>query len=163
MDQDAAFMRKAIALARGRVGLTAENPAVGCVIVADGLIVGQAATGRGGRPHAEEQALAMAGGLAKGATAHVTLEPCASRSAGGLSCSELLVAAGVARVVIACPDASPFAAGAGAARLRQAGVAVETGLLEAEAAALYAGYRPDQIRREHPAHPAGDGGGEADG
>jgi pyrimidine deaminase RibD-like protein len=73
----------------------------------------------------------------------VTLEPCAQRSTGGISCSERLIAAGVAKVVIACADASPFASGHGARRLQAASVAVETGMLEAEAAAaLYADYRP---------------------
>lgn len=140
-------MRRAIALARTRVGLTAENPAVGCVVVADGAVVGEGATSPGGRPHAEQQALAQAGARAASATAYVTLEPCAARSSGAASCAELLAAAGVARVVIACADASPFAAGAGAERLRAAGVTVETGLLEAEASALYAGYRPQDIHR----------------
>ena len=135
-------MRRAIALAHGRVGLTAENPAVGCVIVCEGQVVGEAATAEGGRPHAEEQALAQAGEGARGATAYVTLEPCGARSRGGLSCSERLAAAGVARVVVACADASTLAAGLGTERLRKAEVDVEIGLLEAEATALYAGYRP---------------------
>jgi pyrimidine deaminase RibD-like protein len=144
-DEDA--MRRAIALARPRVGHTAENPAVGCVIVADGEIVGEGATGAGGRPHAEEQALAMAGKRARGAVAYVTLEPCGARSSGAASCSQLLVAAGVAAVVIACEDTSPFANGEGTARLEAAEVAVGFGLLETEAAALYAAYRPQNIRR----------------
>jgi len=135
-------MRRAIALAAARVGLTAENPAVGCVIVRDGQVVGEAATAEGGRPHAEEQALARAGEAARGAVAYVTLEPCGARSGGSASCSELLAAAGVARVVIACADASAFAGGTGSDRLRRAGIAVETGLLETEASALYADYRP---------------------
>src|ERR1700750_2780402 len=112
--QDHAHMRRAIALARARVGLTAENPAVGCVIVRDGEVVGEGATAQGGRPHAEEQALAQAGAAARGAAAYVTLEPCGARSAGAASCSELLARAGVARVVVACEDASPFASGQGA-------------------------------------------------
>jgi pyrimidine deaminase RibD-like protein len=147
MDQDERHMRRAIALARGRVGLTAENPAVGCVIVQGDDVLGEGATAAGGRPHAEEQALAQAGAAARGATAYVTLEPCGARSSGAPSCSDLLALAGVARVVFACSDASPFAHGAGAERLRTAGVVVETGVLEAEAAALYAGYRPQDIRR----------------
>lgn len=139
-DED--FMRRAIDLARGHVGLTAENPSVGCVIVRDGAIVGRGATGEGGRPHAEEVALAAAGEAARGATAYVTLEPCAQRSAGGTSCSELLVAAGVARVVIAAGDSSVFAAGEGCRRLHNAGIVTDQGLLEPEASALYATYRP---------------------
>lgn len=137
---DADWMAMAVDLARHRVGLTAENPAVGCVIVRAGELVAAAVTGEGGRPHAEEQALDAAGPAARGATAYVTLEPCARRSAGGLSCSELLVKAGVARVVIACADASPYAAGQGEARLRAAGVTVEVGVLAGDAAELYEGY-----------------------
>lgn len=139
---DVGFMRRAIALARARVGLTAENPAVGCVVVREGRIVGEAATAPGGRPHAEEQALDAAGGLALGATAYVTLEPCGARSTGAASCSQRLVQAGVSRVVIACGDPSTFAAGQGTARLEEGGIKVETGLLVDEAAPLYAAYRP---------------------
>ncbi|MCR5878675.1 bifunctional diaminohydroxyphosphoribosylaminopyrimidine deaminase/5-amino-6-(5-phosphoribosylamino)uracil reductase RibD [Phenylobacterium sp. J367] len=139
---DEAFMRRAIALARANLGRTGDNPSVGCVIVKDGEIVGEGATAEGGRPHAEEAALAQAGGKARGAMAYVTLEPCASRSAGGKSCSERLVEAGVARVAVACDDASIHAAGAGAQRLRDAGIAVEGGLLADEAGDLYESYRP---------------------
>lgn len=136
------FMRRAIALARTRVGLTGDNPAVGCVIVREGLIVGEGVTGEGGRPHGEEVALGAAGEAARGATAYVTLEPCAQRSLGGRSCSDLLIAAGVVRVVYACADSSAFAGGEGTRRLQAAGVATDRGLLEAEAAPLYAAYRP---------------------
>src|SRR5678816_330993 len=111
-DED--YMRRAIALASANVGGTGENPAVGCVLVREGAVVGSAATGEGGRPHAEEAALAAAGDLARGATAYVTLEPCAERSSGAASCSERLAAAGVARVVVACRDSSVYAAGRGA-------------------------------------------------
>ncbi|MBL8771378.1 MAG: riboflavin biosynthesis protein RibD [Phenylobacterium sp.] len=135
-------MRRAIALAEAQVGRTGENPAVGCVIVRDGVVVGEGVTGEGGRPHGEEVALDRAGERARGATVYVTLEPCAKRSAGGLSCSERLVAAGVARVAYACPDPSVFAAGDGARRLQAAGVIAHLGLLGAEAAPLYASYRP---------------------
>lgn len=137
-------MRRAIALARVQVGLTGDNPAVGCVIVADGVVVGEGATQAGGRPHAEEVALARAGDLARGAVAYVTLEPCGMRSSGAASCSERLAEAGLARVVVAREDASTFASGQGAERLRAKGVVVELGLLADEAAALYAGYRPAQ-------------------
>jgi diaminohydroxyphosphoribosylaminopyrimidine deaminase/5-amino-6-(5-phosphoribosylamino)uracil reductase len=135
-------MRRAIELARARVGRTAENPAVGCVLVKDGVVIAEAATAESGRPHAEEQALAAAGAAAEGAVAYVTLEPCGARSSGAASCAERLARAGVARVVVACEDASKFAAGRGAERLRAAGVPVELGLLADEAAGLYAGYRP---------------------
>ena len=130
----------AVDLARHRVGMTGENPAVGCVLVRAGELVAAAVTAEGGRPHAEEQALAAAGPAAEGATAYVTLEPCGARSSGGRSCAELLIAARVARVVVACADASPFAAGQGAERLIAAGVPVETGILADEAASLYRDY-----------------------
>lgn len=139
---DTRHMRRAIALARPRVGLTGENPAVGCVLVRDGAVVGEAATAAGGRPHAEEQALAAAGAAARGATAYVTLEPCAERSSGAASCSARLIQAGVAAVVIACEDASPYAAGQGAEMLRAAGISVRSGVLRRAAAVLYADYRP---------------------
>jgi diaminohydroxyphosphoribosylaminopyrimidine deaminase/5-amino-6-(5-phosphoribosylamino)uracil reductase len=135
-------MRRAIALARTNLGRTGANPAVGCVIVADGQVVGQGVTGVGGRPHAEEVALDQAGAAARGATAYVTLEPCAERSSGAASCSERLAAAGVARVVVACPDASVLAAGRGLARLQAAGVDTDLGLSADEAAALYTAYAP---------------------
>lgn len=144
---DVEAMRRAIALARPQVGRTGGNPAVGCVILAGDAIVGEAATADGGRPHAEEQALAQAGGRARGATAYVTLEPCAARSSGDASCAERLAAAGVARVVIACDDPSAYAAGEGAVRLREAGVQVETGLLAQEASTLYESYSPANPRR----------------
>ena len=142
---DQTHMRRAIALAAARVGGTAENPAVGCVIVKDGQVVGEGATGVGGRPHAEEVALGAAGEAARGAVAYVTLEPCGERSSGLASCSERLVAAGVTRVEIACQDASPYAAGRGLARLRASGVETHLGLLADEARALYAAYDPSQI------------------
>jgi pyrimidine deaminase RibD-like protein len=142
MDTDEDHMRRAIALAAAHVGLTGDNPSVGCVLVRNGAVVGEGVTGEGGRPHAEEAAVAAAGEGTRGATAYVTLEPCAERSSGAASCSERLIAAGVARVVVACADASVFAAGRGARRLQAAGVVIDRGLLEAEAAPLYAGYTP---------------------
>lgn len=137
---DAEFMRRALALAAPNVGRTGDNPSVGCVIVATGGVVAEAATAEGGRPHAEETALASAGAQARGATAYVTLEPCARRSAGGASCADLLIQAGVTRVVIAASDPHPNAAGAGVERLRAAGVQVEIGLLGAEARAQNAAF-----------------------
>lgn len=124
--EDLTFMQRAIDVAKANVGRTAPNPCVGCVIVRDGKVIAEACTAEGGRPHAEEQALE--GIDARGATAYVTHEPCGARSAGGLSCSERLVAAGVARVVVACEDASPYASGQGAERMRAAGIVVEIGL-----------------------------------
>lgn len=141
-DADRQHMRRAIALARGHVGQTGANPSVGCVLVKNGVVVGEGVTAQGGRPHAEEQALAQAGPAARGAVAYVTLEPCGARSSGAASCSELLVRAGVAQVLIACEDASPFAAGQGAERLQAAGVEVRLGLLADEAQELYADYDP---------------------
>lgn len=146
---DAAFMRRALDLAERNVGRTGDNPCVGCVIVKDGALVGEGVTDVGGRPHAEEQALAQVGAAARGADVFITLEPCAQRSSGGASCSDLLIAAGVGRVVIAADDPHPMAAGAGLARLRAAGIAVETGLMEAEARAQNAAFfaqwdKPDE-------------------
>jgi diaminohydroxyphosphoribosylaminopyrimidine deaminase/5-amino-6-(5-phosphoribosylamino)uracil reductase len=140
-NDDKTWMRRAIELARANVGLTADNPSVGCVIVKDGVVLGEAVTAPGGRPHAEEQALRIAGPGVRGATAYVTLEPCGERSSGALSCSELLVAADVGRVVVAAADSSPLASGRGVLRLRDAGIVTDLGLLSDEAAALYAGYR----------------------
>lgn len=139
---DEHFMQRAIELAWTHVGLTADNPSVGCVVVLDGVIVGEGVTATGGRIHGEEIALEAAGDRAEGATAYVTLEPCARRSAGGLSCSERLIAAGLARVVVACADSSVFAAGEGARRLQSAGIAFDQGLLGEAAGALYAAYSP---------------------
>jgi diaminohydroxyphosphoribosylaminopyrimidine deaminase/5-amino-6-(5-phosphoribosylamino)uracil reductase len=137
---DIAFMRRAIAVARPRLGLTRPNPAVGCVLVRDGAVLAEAATGEGGRPHAEEQALAAAGEAARGATAYVTLEPCGFRSSGAPSCADRLLSAQVARVRVACDDPTDLAAGQGVARLRAAGVDVEIGLLAAEAFFLCEGF-----------------------
>jgi diaminohydroxyphosphoribosylaminopyrimidine deaminase/5-amino-6-(5-phosphoribosylamino)uracil reductase len=133
-------MAMAIDLARHRVGMTGENPAVGCVLVRAGELVAAAVTAEGGRPHAEEQALAAAGPAGEGATVYVTLEPCGARSSGAASCAERLIAAKVARVVIACMDASPFASGRGAERLRDAGIPVQDHVLAEEAAELYDDY-----------------------
>lgn len=138
-EDDRRYMTRALDLARAQLGRTSPNPSVGCVIVRDGAIAGEGATGDGGRPHAEEIALGTAGDLARGATAYVTLEPCNQRSGGSVSCSQLLIAAGVARIVIACPDPHPLGAH-GAERLAEAGVPIETGLMQAEAERLNAGF-----------------------
>lgn len=137
---DAAHMSRSLALAAPMIGRTGENPSVGCVIEKNGAIVGEAATANSGRPHAEERALAQAGADARGATAYVTLEPCAKRTSGAPSCADLLIQAGVARVVIAARDPHPNAAGAGVERLRAAGIVVEIGLMEAEARAQNADF-----------------------
>ncbi|NYT41693.1 bifunctional diaminohydroxyphosphoribosylaminopyrimidine deaminase/5-amino-6-(5-phosphoribosylamino)uracil reductase RibD [Sphingomonas sp. R-74633] len=133
-------MGAALALAERGRGRTAPNPNVGCVIVRDGVVVGRGWTQPGGRPHAEAKALAEAGEKSRGATVHVTLEPCAHASARGPACSNLLIEAGVARVVIALGDPDPRTNGAGAARLRAAGIDVTEGVRTAEARRSMAGF-----------------------
>jgi len=133
-------MAAALALARRGAGRTGANPNVGCLIVAGGRIVGRGWTADGGRPHAEAMALAEAGSSARGATAHVTLEPCAHMSPRGPSCADTLIEAGLARVVVAMTDPDPRTAGRGIARLRAAGIAVTEGVCEAEAEAELAGF-----------------------
>jgi diaminohydroxyphosphoribosylaminopyrimidine deaminase/5-amino-6-(5-phosphoribosylamino)uracil reductase len=137
---DKVMMRRAIAAAMANLGQTWPNPSVGCVIAKDDKILGQAATAKGGRPHAEEQALEALGEAARGATAYVTLEPCGARSSGRTSCAERLAVAGISRVVIACEDPSPFASGQGLERLSEAGLVAETGLLADEARILCDGF-----------------------
>jgi diaminohydroxyphosphoribosylaminopyrimidine deaminase/5-amino-6-(5-phosphoribosylamino)uracil reductase len=139
-DLDRVHMRRAIALGRQALGRAWPNPAVGCVLTRGDEIVAEAATAPGGRPHAEEQALAAAGTRARAGAAFVTLEPCAERSGGTASCAELLLSARIARVVVACLDASRHAAGRGLSRLKDAGVSVEIGLLADEADVLSAGF-----------------------
>ncbi|HVI98114.1 MAG TPA: bifunctional diaminohydroxyphosphoribosylaminopyrimidine deaminase/5-amino-6-(5-phosphoribosylamino)uracil reductase RibD [Sphingomonas sp.] len=137
---DRRWMAAALALAtRGR-GRTAPNPNVGCVIVQQGRVVGRGWTQPGGRPHAEAVALALAGEKSRGATAYVTLEPCAHESPRGPACASLLVEAGVARVVIALGDPDPRTDGAGIARLEAAGIAVATGVLTEVARQTMAGF-----------------------
>ena len=137
---DAEIMRVALSLAARGLGRTAPNPTVGCVLVApDGKILGQARTADAGRPHAETQALAQAGANAAGATAYVTLEPCAHHGQTG-PCAQALIDAGVARVVVATLDPDPRTAGKGAAMLRAAGIGVSVGVLEAQAKQLNAGF-----------------------
>jgi len=132
-------MRSALGLARRGLGSVWPNPAVGCVLVKDEIVVGRGWTQPGGRPHAETEALARAGAAARGATAFVTLEPC-SHFGKTPPCADALIAVGIARVVAALEDPDPRVAGRGLARLREAGVAVERGLCEAEAAELNAGF-----------------------
>ncbi len=139
MDGDARWMRAALNLARRGLGEVWPNPAVGCVITREGRVVGRGRTAAGGRPHAEAAALAAAGDAAAGATAFVTLEPCAHHGATP-PCADGLIAAGIARVVVALGDPDPRVSGRGLTRLREAGVEVETGVLEAEAAHLQRGF-----------------------
>ena len=136
---DEAHMRTALGLAARGLGNTWPNPAVGCVLVKDGMVIGRGWTQPGGRPHAETQALDRAGESAKGATAYVTLEPC-SHHGRTPPCCDALIRAGIARVVMALRDPDSRVDGRGFARLRHAGITVEEGLLGAEAAALNAGF-----------------------
>lgn len=137
---DLRYMRHALGLARRGVGRTAPNPAVGCVIVSsDGRIVGRGWTAPGGRPHAETQALMAAGSAARGATAYVTLEPCAHYGQTP-PCAMALIDAKIARVVVAVTDPDPRVAGKGVAMLREARIAVTEGVCRAEALALNQGF-----------------------
>jgi diaminohydroxyphosphoribosylaminopyrimidine deaminase/5-amino-6-(5-phosphoribosylamino)uracil reductase len=138
-ESDERYMTRAIELARAQLGKTAPNPTVGCVIVLDGVVVGEGVTGVGGRPHAEELALKAAGEKAQDATVYISLEPCNARSSGSLSCSQLMIAAGIERVVIACEDPHPLGAH-GVSRLGAAGVEVMLGVLRPEAEALNCGF-----------------------
>jgi diaminohydroxyphosphoribosylaminopyrimidine deaminase/5-amino-6-(5-phosphoribosylamino)uracil reductase len=139
MSDDTAFMHHALSLAKRGLGNTFPNPAVGCVIVKEGKIIGRGWTQPSGRPHAETEALKQAGENAKGATAYVTLEPCAHHGKTP-PCAEALIKAGVTRVVVAAGDVDERVAGRGTAMLKQAGIAVTEGVLEKEALALNAGF-----------------------
>ena len=138
-EADQRAMTHALALAQRGLGRCWPNPAVGCVIVAQGRMVGRGWTQPGGRPHAETMALAQAGAAARGATAYVTLEPCAHFGQTP-PCADALIAAGVVRVVSALTDPDPRVSGQGHARLRSAGIAVTEGVLQAEAATLNVGF-----------------------
>ena len=132
-------MRAALVLAARGLGKVWPNPAVGCVIVREGRVVGRGWTQPGGRPHAEAVALAQAGAAARGATAYVSLEPCAHHGRTP-PCADALVAAGVARVVTPFDDPDPRVCGRGHAALRAAGVALTTGVEAAAAARLQRGF-----------------------
>ena len=136
---DARYMALALQLGRRGMGRVWPNPAVGCVIVKHGLIIGRGWTQDGGRPHAEVVALTQAGDAARGATVYVTLEPCAHHGKTP-PCAEALIAAGVSRVVVALGDPDPRVAGRGIAMLQQAGVAVQIGVLADQARADHAGF-----------------------
>lgn len=138
-DADERYMRLALALGRRGLGRTWPNPAVGAVVVKDGVILGRGWTAPGGRPHAEPQALQRAGDAARGATLYVTLEPC-SHHGKTPPCADAIVAAGIARVVSAIEDPNPAVAGQGHAKLRAAGIKVDVGLGAEEAARDHAGH-----------------------
>ncbi len=146
---DQRFMQLALTLGRRGQGLTWPNPAVGAVVVKDGVIIGRGWTQPGGRPHAEPEALKRAGEVARGATLYVTLEPC-SHVGKSPPCADAVIAAGIARVVSAIEDPNPEVAGQGHAKLRAAGIAVDIGLGAAEAARDHAGhFRRVRDRRPH--------------
>jgi diaminohydroxyphosphoribosylaminopyrimidine deaminase / 5-amino-6-(5-phosphoribosylamino)uracil reductase len=132
-------MQAALALACRGLGAVWPNPAVGCVIVRDGRVVGRGWTQPGGRPHGETEALRRAGGAARGATAYVSLEPCCHWGQTP-PCADALIKAGVRRVVVALEDPDPRVAGEGLRRLRAAGLQVETGLCAEEAGAINVGF-----------------------
>lgn len=136
---DQGFMGRALQLAALGLYTTDPNPRVGSVVVRDGGIVGEGAHWRAGESHAEIHALRAAGDRARGATVYITLEPC-SHHGRTPPCADALIAAGVARVVVAMTDPNPLVAGRGLNRLRGAGIAVESGILEFEARALNPGF-----------------------
>jgi len=149
-EADRRFMAAAIRLSLKHAGLTATNPAVGTLLVRDDgegpYIVGSGVTALGGRPHAEPQALAEAGELARGATAYVTLEPCAHHGRTP-PCAETLVTSGVARVLGAASDPDPRVSGRGYAILRAAGIEVVEGILASRAADQMAGYLTRSVKK----------------
>ena len=136
---DQTYMALALSLGRRGQGQTWPNPAVGCVIVRDGRIIGRGWTAPGGRPHAEPQALARAGEAARGATAYVSLEPCAHHGKTP-PCADTLIKAGISRVVAPLQDSDPRVSGRGFAMLRAAGVEVTTGVMADQAARDLAGF-----------------------
>jgi len=147
-EADRRFMAAALALARRGLGNVWPNPAVGCVLVKDGQVVGRGWTQPGGRPHAETEALARAGEAARGATAYVTLEPCNHQGQTG-PCADALIAAGIVRAVVAIVDPDARVAGRGLARMADAGILVEAGLFADQALALNRGFL-NRIRAGRP-------------
>lgn len=137
---DIHHMRSALTLARRGLGRTWPNPSVGCVIVnKDGHVIGRGVTGDGGRPHAETLALARAGSEAKGGSIFVSLEPCAHHGQTP-PCTGFIIESGIKRVVAGCVDPDPRVAGQGIRQLQAAGIAVEVGVLEAEAREVNRGF-----------------------
>ena len=146
---DQRFMQLALTLGRRGQGRTWPNPAVGALVVKDGVIIGRGWTQPGGRPHAEPEALKAAGEAARGATLYATLEPC-SHVGKSPPCADAIIAAGIARVVSAIEDPNPEVAGQGHAKLRAAGITVDIGLGAAEAARDHAGhFRRIRDKRPH--------------
>lgn len=139
LSQDQIWMQRAIHLAQQGQYSTRPNPNVGCVIVKDGKVVGEGFHPRAGQPHAEVFAIRQAGELTQGATAYVTLEPCAHYGRTP-PCAKGLVEAGIAQVIVACSDPNPLVAGKGIQILQEAGIQVSTGVCEAEAAVLNRGF-----------------------
>ncbi|KPK31166.1 MAG: riboflavin biosynthesis protein RibD [Betaproteobacteria bacterium SG8_40] len=139
MNDDYLFMARALRLAENGMYTTTPNPRVGCVIVGDGRTVGEGWHEKAGSAHAEVAALKRAGGAARNATVYVTLEPC-SHQGRTPPCADALIRAGVGRVVVAMRDPNPVVSGAGIQRLRDAGIAVECGVLESQARELNVGY-----------------------
>jgi diaminohydroxyphosphoribosylaminopyrimidine deaminase/5-amino-6-(5-phosphoribosylamino)uracil reductase len=146
---DQRFMQLALTLGRRGQGSTWPNPAVGALVVKDGVVLGRGWTQPGGRPHAEPEALNRAGEGARGATLYVTLEPC-SHTGKSPPCADAIIAAGITRVVSAIEDPNPEVAGQGHAKLRAAGISVDIGLGAAEAAHDHAGhFRRVRDKRPH--------------
>src|SRR5881392_3576671 len=147
-DLDTRFMTLALTLGRRGLGNAWPNPAVGAVVVKDGLVIGRGWTQPGGRPHAEVEALRRAGDAARGATLYATLEPC-SHHGKTPPCVDAMMAAGISRVVSSLEDPNPKVAGEGHAKLRAAGVAVTLGACAEEARRAHAGH----IRRVQDGRP----------
>lgn len=145
---DHACMARALRLAERGLNTTTPNPRVGCVLVKDGQNIGEGWHMRAGTAHAEVHALHMAGGAARGATAYVTLEPCAHHGRTP-PCCDALIAAGIDRVVVASSDPNPLVAGQGIARMQAAGIEVSSGLLSKEADELNIGFM-SRMRRGRP-------------
>ena len=143
---DLRFMREALAQAAAVLGRTSPNPAVGCVMVKQGRVIARAATAPGGRPHAEPQAIAIAGKRAAGATAYISFEPCAHFGQTP-PCADALIAVGIKRAVVGCLDPYPPVRGRGVAKLRRAGIAVDVGLLEEQCRQLNEGFIARVTRR----------------
>lgn len=150
-DHDTRMMAAALALAERGRGRTAPNPCVGCVIVAEGRVVGRGWTQPGGRPHAEAMAVAQAGEKSRGATCYVTLEPCSVRSSSkGPACADVLIRAGVTRVIAAIQDPYPKIDGRGFTLLRDAGIEVSVGTRAADAERSMRGF----LRRQRSGLPS---------
>ncbi len=137
---DVRYMRATLALATRARPLSRPNPGVGALIVKNGRVIGRGYTAAGGRPHAEAAALADAGDTACGADLYATLEPCAHQSERGPSCTDMIIAAGIGRVIIGMQDSDPRTNGRGIQKLRDAGIIVETGVCAAEVCRSLAGF-----------------------